>query len=97
MKIMVSIICLVSSLYVKSQMLYPSVGSYDGKSAQGMAIWDDQAYLFNYGGHCRILNLKTCDIVGSFLLASANKSNHVNNACFGSDVYNLDNKPVIYI
>ena len=41
---------------VKGNLAYPIVGTYKGKSAQGMAIWQNYAYLFNDGGHCRVLN-----------------------------------------
>jgi len=80
----------------RGQLAYPIVGVYNGKSAQGMAIWLDYAYLFNDGGHCRVLNLKNGEIISEFDLSSANKNTHVNSACFiHSKDYN--NQPLLYI
>ena len=56
-----------------SQIVYPIVGRYQGKTAQGMAIWEDEAYLFNDEGHCRVLNLKTGKVQREFDLASSGK------------------------
>ena len=80
-----------------AQLKYPIVGTYKGKSAQGMAIWEDNAFLFNDGGHCRVLNLKTGIIQREFDLASAGKTTHVNAACFGSESVNGNNIPLLYI
>lgn len=82
---------------VQIRVLYPVVGTYQGKSAQGMAIWADNAYLFNDGGHCRVLNLKSGIIEREFDLASSGKNMHVNTACFGNDIIDGNVKPVIYI
>ena len=49
----------MSTLLAYTQLRYPVVGTYKGKSAQGMAIWKNNAYIFNDGGHCRVLDLKT--------------------------------------
>lgn len=81
--------------YTRSQLVYPVVGTYKNKSAQGMAIWQDKAYLFNDGGHCRVMDLKSGIILREFNLASASEKTHVNAACFGKELYN--NFPVIYI
>lgn len=80
-----------------AQLRYPIVGTYNKKSAQGMAIWGNKAYLFNNGGHCRILNLITEQIEGEYDLASAGQDNHVNNASFGCEIIGDDDKPVLYI
>lgn len=78
-------------------MLYSVVGTYNGKSAQGMAIWGDEAYLFNDGGGCRVLNLRTGKVMREFSLASAGKKTHVNAACFGRENADGGSRPVIYI
>ena len=39
---------------IHSQLVYPIVGQYKKKSAQGMAIYKDLAYLFSNGGMCRV-------------------------------------------
>lgn len=80
-----------------AQMLHPVVGTYKGKSAQGMAIWSDEAFLFNDGGGCRVLNLRTGKVMREFSLASAGKKNHVNAACFRRENADGGNRPVIYI
>lgn len=81
----------------RAQLVYPVVGTYKGKSAQGMAIWGDEAFLFNDGGGCRVLDLKTGEVTREFLLASAGKKTHVNAACFGRDWADGGGCPVIYI
>lgn len=80
-----------------AQMKYPIVGTYKGKSAQGMAIWGDNAFLFNDGGHCRVLNLMSGKVQREFDLASAGGKTHVNAACFGLELTNGSTIPVIYI
>lgn len=80
-----------------AQLKYPVVGTYKGKSAQGMAIWKDKAYLFNDGGHCRVVDLNSGDVLHEFDLASAGKNTHVNAACFGRETLNNGKLPVIYI
>lgn len=37
-------------LIIHAQLAYPIVGQYKNKSAQGMAIWGDNAYLMNVWG-----------------------------------------------
>lgn len=81
----------------QSQLSIPIVGTYKGKSAQGMAIWGDKAYLFNDGGLCRVLNLQSGNVIRELHLASSNKNTHVNAACFGDESIRQDGMPVIYI
>lgn len=80
-----------------AQLIYPVVGTFKGKSAQGMAIWGDNAYLFNDGGGCRVFNLKTKKVTREFLLNSANKNNHANSASFGKEIVKGNSIPLIYI
>lgn len=80
-----------------AQLRYPVVGRFKDAAAQGMAIWGDYAYLMNHGGRCRVYNLKSRKMERTFLLASADSNNHVNNACFGKEVMKGNDKPVIYI
>lgn len=81
----------------RAQLVYPVVGTYKGKSAQGMAIWGDRAFLFNEGGDCRVLNLRNGNVVSGFSLGSANKKNHVATACFGKEFPQGGNLPALYI
>lgn len=81
----------------RAQLVYPVVGTYKGKFAQGMAIWGDCAYLFNEGGGCRVLNLRNGSIVAEFPLGSANAKNHVATACFGKEVPKEGNVPALYV
>lgn len=81
----------------QGQLRYSVVGTYKGKSAQGMAIWGDKAYLFNDGGFCRVFNLKSHTVISEFELACAGKNTHVNAACFGKESFEKGGKPVIYI
>ena len=80
-----------------AQLVYPVVGQYKNKSAQGMAIYKDLAYLFSDGGLCRVLNLKTGKVKGEFMLASAGKTNHANSACFSRQFLSGHTVPAIYV
>ena len=80
-----------------AQLRYPVVGRYKNKPAQGMAIWEHKAYLMSHEGRCRVYNLKTQKVEREFMLASADTTNHVNNACFGKERVNDSDMPVIYI
>lgn len=86
-----------SKQHVNSQLLYPIAGTYQGKSAQGMAIWNDKAFLFNNGGHCRILDLKKGIIEHEFNLGSSNKNMHVATACFGKQKMTDSEYPLLYV
>ena len=48
-----------TSILACAQLVFPIEGTYKGMSAQGMAIWGDNSYLFSHGGRCRVLNLQT--------------------------------------
>ncbi|MBQ6965922.1 MAG: hypothetical protein IJP82_09605 [Bacteroidaceae bacterium] len=88
---------LLFQLFSFAQLRYPVVGTYKGKSAQGMAIWEDKAYLFNDGGHCRVLDLKRGEVLYEFELASAGKDMHSATASFGKEVIENGGKPVLYV
>jgi hypothetical protein len=64
---------------------YPFPGKYNGKSAQGMAIHKDMAFLLNNGGHCRIYDMKSKKMLTEFdLVCAADPDiNHANCANFG--------------
>lgn len=72
-------------------------GAFRGQSAQGMAVYGDNAYLFNNTGICRVYDLKKDLIVDVFMLASTNKSNHANCASFGIEKIEDCNAPVLYV
>ena len=97
MRFVIIVFLLVLQTQAMAQLRYPIVGKYKGKSAQGMAIWDDNAYLFNDEGHCRVFNLNSGLIIREFDLASAGKNTHVNAACFGKETLKEGTIPVIYI
>lgn len=87
-------------LYVSpssAQLVYPIVGTYKGKSAQGMVVFSDSAFVFNDGGRCRVLNLKSGKIVREFLLGSSPQNPHVNTACFGKEKPTGSDMPYMYI
>lgn len=84
-------------IVLKAQLRYPVVGHYKQCSAQGMAIWNDQAFLMSDGGRCRVYDLKSAKVTNEFMLASAYKDNHVNNACFGREIPEEGNAPALYI
>lgn len=78
--------------------LYSVSGTHKKQSAQGMAVWGDQAFLLNNQGFCRVYDLTERKIMGQFLLGSANKNNHANCASFGVE-YPEGNKdfPALYV
>lgn len=52
--LLVGMLIFMLSGYCLAQLAYPVVGTYKKKSAQGMAIHQDRAYLFSDGGRCRM-------------------------------------------
>ena len=88
---------LIIAINCFGQLRYPVVGSYQSKSAQGMAVYGDDAFLMNDGGGCRQLDLKTGKLKREFKLACSEKNPHVNNACFGVETIGGCHFPVIYI
>ena len=82
---------------VLTQLAYPVVGAYKGKSAQGMAVYNDSAYVFNDGGRCRVLSLKSGEVVREFFLGSSPQKPHVNTACFGKERPIDSDMPYMYI
>ena len=82
---------------VSAQMVFPVVGQYKSRSAQGMAIYGDYAYVFNDGGLCRMLNLKTEKIERDFMLECAAKETHVNSACFSRQYIGDNPTPALYV
>ena len=87
----------LSFIHVLAQMVYPVVGQYKSRSAQGMAIYDDCAYLFNDGGICRMLSLKTGKVEHDFMLECAAKETHVNSACFSRQYVGDNPVPALYL
>ena len=47
---------------------YKVVGTYKGKTAQGMAVYDDYCFLLNNGGYCRIYDLQKEEVIGEYPL-----------------------------
>lgn len=88
---------LLSFIHALAQMMYPVVGQYKSRTAQGMAIYGDYAYLFNDGGLCRMLNLKTGMVEHDFMLECAAKETHVNSACFSRQYIGNNPLPALYI
>lgn len=97
MRIVYSFIFFFISIGLDAQIAYPVVGQYKNRSAQGMAIYANYAYLFNDGGLCRRLNLKTGDVDCEFFLESADKNTHVNCACFSHCFVSGGDIPALYI
>jgi alpha-glucosidase len=62
---------------------YPFPGPYNKATSQGMAVYEDALFLLNYGGHCRIYDLKTGKMSADFDLESAFNENLCNSASFG--------------
>lgn len=97
MRLLSLVLNMLIPLLAFSQLKYAVVGEYKSQSAQGMAIWNDKAYLLNNTGICRIFNLNTETVVSSFLLDSYGRNNHANSASFGCEVVGGNSIPVIYV
>ena len=81
---------------VKKEYSFP--GQYNQKSAQGMAIYKNSAFLLSDKGYCRIYDLKEKQLVAEFDLASAEERNHANCASFGVEFPKGNKKyPALYI
>lgn len=76
---------------------YKVVGTYKGKTAQGMAVYDDYCFLLNNGGYCRIYDLQKEEVIGEYPLSSASDNNHSNCASFGVERVGDNTIPVLYI
>ena len=72
-------------------------GEHKGQAAQGMAVYEDRAYLLNNTGYCRVFDLSTNSLIYEFPLASAEKTNHANCASFGKEFVNNNHIPVLYV
>lgn len=89
--------CFYSQIHcVNAQLAYHIEGFYKGYAAQGMAIYDHKAYLLNSGGICRVMELKSGQIVGEFFIQSKD-NNHCNSASFGCERVKGNKVPVMYI
>ena len=94
------VLCVLTMTYFVSysQLRYPIIGTYMKKSAQGMAIYEDSAFLMSDGGQCRVLDLQKGVITRTFIIGSAAKSNHANTACFRKKALNYKYKiPLLYL
>ena len=86
------------TVYSQERKAFSFPGERNNKTAQGMAIYKNSAFLFNDEGHCRIYDLKKKQLISEFKLASASKSNHANCAYFGISFPKGNKKyPALYI
>lgn len=97
MRVLHIVMFLLFPILANAQLRYPIQGIYNKRSAQGMAIYGDNAFLMSDGGLCRQFNLLTGKVTKSFQLASSSENPHVNNACFGTEKLEGSAFPVIYI
>lgn len=82
----------------KERIEYKVSGRYGGRSAQGMDIWKNHAFLLNDRGFCRVYDFRRERVVGSFPLGSCHRNNHANCASFGVE-YPAGNTafPALYV
>lgn len=64
---------------------------------QGMAIYKDHGFLLYDKGFCRILDLKTYQIINEFKLGCYGLKNHANCASFGKEKVKGSFLPLLYI
>ncbi len=79
-----------------AQLRYPVVGTFRNLSAQGMAIYGDNAYLLNDTGLCRVYSLMSKSVTQTFPLACAGDI-HANAACFGVETPEGGTMPALYV
>ncbi len=87
----------IASSCTQSALRYSVAGRYKGQAAQGMAIWENTAYLLSNGGRCRVYDLETGTVTAEFMLQSAWEGNHCNSANFGWEIPEGGDKPAMYI
>ncbi|MCD8313023.1 MAG: hypothetical protein LUC24_02565 [Bacteroidales bacterium] len=80
-----------------AQLKYAVTGAYQKMPGQGMAIWEDNAYLFNQTGYCRVFDLKAGEVTAEFRLDSSYEKNHANSVSFGVEVPQGSLVPALYI
>jgi hypothetical protein len=67
-------------------------------SQEGMAVYDDTAFILNECGFCRIINLQSKQVLTQINLASFSTYNHANNACFSQKFYDPEDPyPLLYV
>jgi hypothetical protein len=87
-----------TSVYSQTRKEYSFPGEYNQKSAQGIAIYKNSAFLLNHEGHCRMYDLKKKQLTAEFDLASVGKTNHANCASFGTAFPKGNKKyPALYV
>lgn len=68
------------------------------ESVQGTAVWGDLLFSMRNTGLCVVIDMKKKELVSEFKLASYGEMNHANDAFFGPDKYDENDKfPLIYI
>lgn len=67
------------------------------KTEQGMAIYNNMAFLFYDTGICKVFDLKKKQYVREFSLGSKSVNNHANCACFGKNKFLNSEFPLLYI
>jgi hypothetical protein len=89
---------LTATLGAQAVKEYQFPGRYQKRSAQGLAIYNDTAFLLNDWGHCRVYDLPTRRLLREFDLASAGADNHANCASFGVEFPEGDKSlPALYV
>ena len=97
MRLLYFFLCFYVFVNVAQSQIVDVSGTYRGLSAQGMAIFKDNAYLLNSTGYCRVFNLRKKTIISIFRLGSYSNTNHANCASFGYAVKGQKKKPVMYV
>ncbi len=95
--ILAAVLAAISFGTASAQLRYAVTGAYQKMPGQGMAIWGENAYLFNQTGYCRIFNLKAGEVTGEFRLATSYEKNHANSVSFGTETPAGSEVPALYI
>ncbi len=95
--ILSAILTAATALTMSAQLQWAVTGAYQKMPGQGMAIYGDDAYLFNQTGYCRVFSLKTGEVTSEFRLASSYEKNHANSVSFGTETPEGSEIPALYI
>lgn len=85
-----------ASLY----LTIPGLGSCEGNSFQGFAVYNDVAFCFYHSGICRTVDLNSKEIIAQFYLPEEahHGRNHAGVACFSEEFFEPDDAfPLLYL
>lgn len=86
--------------YTETILSVEGIGTYNGLSLQGFAIYDKYAFITYDTGYIRILDLDTMQIIATYAMPTGvqGPNNHAGMATFGYEFYSAtDDFPLLYV